>query len=698
MKIIKSNNLLQKATLIAICGFLCFLQCFGQRRNSEDALLIARRFAIQKGSYEIRLMLCSSDILKRSKSLGESFYIYKTRSVGSGFVIISGDKRLPDILAFSDNENFDTESIPENVKYWLSCYDRIFLDSMKNAQGKMTIDGVRSEGVSPILGDILWGQGSPFNLQCPMYNGSQCVTGCVATAMAMVMKHYQYPSCGTGYINYTTASHHINVSRNLAEHPLLWESMNSQYDNSATFEQKTAVANLMVGCGVAVRMDYAPDGSGAYQYDMLRAYIENFGYDDDASFLLRDFYSTATWHSLLVKELNEGRPVNYAGSNNSDGGHSFIIDGYQISGNESSPYYHLNWGWNGRCDGYYYLADLHPKDKSMPYTTRAFSQGQQMLIGIKPQDNVRLNNRTLCTDDVNIYPLSVKPGHRFTLSVSNIYNLSYLPFTGKVYILLLDEDNSQIIGSKAVNNLDFLTGTNRITIECHTPEGLKEGKYGIVLKGGINEHELFDINMPNTISITVGENADDNSILKNATLCTSEIEAFQRDEDAAMINLRVYEMFNYSEETFTGTIQPIIKNRNNKIVSLLPDTIFLNEMLSRDMLDTPVVFSFNVPDSLEAGAYKLFIGVIDANTNVYNDIMFYDCVSNEEPSEYYLDMIIFDNEVRIGNHVFQRYPTVVESLPYVDKTAKQVFSLLGSKRNRLQKGVNIIGKKKVVIK
>lgn len=674
-------------------GFLYFLQCFSQQRGPEDALQIARQFAMQKGCSESRLLLCSSDILKHRKSQGESFYIYKTDPSRRGFVIVSGITNLPDILAYSDYEDFTTEQIPESVKYWLSCYDDMAYHSAKSTQSaENPPKDVRPEGVSPLLGNIQWGQGSPYNQQCPVYNGSLCVTGCVATAMAMVMKYHQYPSCGTGRISYTTATRHIPVYRNLSDHPLLWESMNSRYDNSSTSVQKAAVANIMAGCGAAVKMDYSPDGSGAYQYDMLRAYVEYFGYDVDASFLLRDFYSTHTWHSLLIKELNEGRPVNYAGSNNSDGGHSFIIDGYQMSGNESYPYYHLNWGWSGRCDGYYYLSDLRPKENSEYYTSRTFSEGQQMLIGVKPDDNVQSNERTLSTDDVKVYPSSVKPGNRFSLTVSSIYNLSYLPFTGKVYVMLADKDSTIILGSKTVTNLEFLTGTNRMSIECHLPTSLMEGKYGIILTGSLDEQKLFHINTSDSIAISVGENADDNPTEQDATLCASEIEVFKQEEDESMIHLRVYEIFNYTEDTFTGIIQPVVKSRSNKILSLLPDTVILNEMLSRELFDTPVAFHFNVPESLENGTYKLFIGAIESSTNTYHDLMFYDCLSDEEPSEYYLDMIVFENEVRVGNHVFQKVPTAVRSITLSGKCEYTMFSMTGNRLSAPSKGINIVKK------
>ena len=67
--------------------------------------------------------------------------------------------------------------------------------------------------VAPLL-TALWNQSSPYNDNCPQYNSKQCVTGCVATAMAQVMYYYraQSASATTAEIPaYTTSRYGLSI-------------------------------------------------------------------------------------------------------------------------------------------------------------------------------------------------------------------------------------------------------------------------------------------------------------------------------------------------------------------------------------------------------------------------------------------------------------------------------------------------------
>lgn len=689
----KSINTLniRQAILMCLCGLLYFPHCLGQSRGFSEAKIIASNFTRPKDPSQVEMITCSSDILKRSPLMDESFYVYTKGH--KGFVIVSGNKLLPDILAFSDSSTFDIQNIPDNVRYWLSTYDNISLDASSTIKTQSQIEGIKSEGVAPLLGNIQWGQGLPYNSFCPMYNGSQCVTGCVATAMAMVMKSYQYPQCGNGDLSYTTSTHHINVSRQLDNYPFAWSDMLDQYDRTASTQQKNAVANLMVACGTSVKMDYAPDGSGAYQYDMLKAYIDNFNYDSDAAFLIRDFFSSDTWHNLLVKELNEGRPVNYAGSNRVDGGHSFVIDGYKTEKDSQLPYYHLNWGWSGNCDGYYYLSDLHPREKGQNYTSRAFDEGQQMLIGIKPDDGISDKQWALCTDDISLSKPNGLQGERFTISISSIYNLSYKSFTGNIYIVLDNEEGeNNIIGKKSITELDFMMGTNRISFDCAIPTDIEEGEYQLIVKAGESIDAAVNIYAPHEIKFTVGESSSTGDTLAPPILCTSEIEVFKESIDESRVNLRVYEVFNYCEDTFSGLVQCLLRNRNNQIISALGDSIPIMEMLSRDLIDSPLLLTFHFPDSLANGTHRLFVGAKKLNANNYKDLMYYDRVTDEPPHSYCLDVIVFDHEIRIGNLSFPRIVTSIHELSrmYNEDYNKAFYTAEGIKQTKEKPGLNIV--------
>ena len=226
--------------------------------------------------------------------------------------------------------------------------------------------------------------------------------------------------------------------------------MKSSYTGKYQNDEAASIANLMACCGASVMMDYSADGSGAYQYDLLRGLIRNFKYDSDAAYLIREYFSSVQWHTLLINELNEGRPVNYAGSSRTDGGHSFVIDGYQNPDTETGiPYYHLNWGWNGRCNGYYLLSGLSPHDGAVSYVAEGFHDGQEMLIGIKPDDYISSTERIMSSERIWTSASRIKPGGKMTLHVSGLVNFSYRAFEGELAVALYSDGSLvHVLGNK----------------------------------------------------------------------------------------------------------------------------------------------------------------------------------------------------------------------------------------------------------
>ncbi len=136
----------------------------------------------------------------------------------------------------------------------------------------------------------------------------------------------------------------------------------------------TAIAQLMLYCGQSVHMDYDLAGSGATSYEVSTALINIFGFSKSASLARRDSYSDEQWNQMVYDELQQGHPVLYFGQSNA-GGHAFIVDGY------ASGMYHLNWGWDGYCDGYFTLDRLNPNMDD------GYNYGQEMVVnGCPPAD------------------------------------------------------------------------------------------------------------------------------------------------------------------------------------------------------------------------------------------------------------------------------------------------------------------------
>lgn len=170
----------------------------------------------------------------------ESLMVFNNKKQ-KGFVIVSAREEMPEVLGYSDNGNFDPENIPAGMKAWMECI-KMATDAV--ASGRVSANEVfvtRAEGdeIQPLLGNIMWDQESPYNLKCPVdeETGKHTVTGCAATAMAMMMRYYKYPEHGTGTVRYTSKTNRFDLSYNFAETTFDWDKMNEMY--SMPYFEKT---------------------------------------------------------------------------------------------------------------------------------------------------------------------------------------------------------------------------------------------------------------------------------------------------------------------------------------------------------------------------------------------------------------------------------------------------------------------------
>ena len=301
---------------------------------------------------------------------------------GGGYIIVSGDDRAEEILGYGSGR-MDVNNLPVNVAWWLNQYKQQMEWLIANPDAQVetpsqTLSTMLTATTVPTLMTSQWDQEEPYYNQCPKYNGSYCMTGCVATAMAQVMYYWKYPSELPALPAYTTAeTPKFNVPA-LPGTTLDWDNMLDNYSTTNyNTTQANAVAWLMRYCGQAVKMMYSPDGSGAYTEDARDAMVQ-FGYSTDATVKYRDDHSATEWHALMQAELVAGRPILYGGNDYSAGGHEFVVDGYNASTNK----YHVNFGWSGYDDNYYALDAF----KGSGYT---FNYYQDMIIGVYPTSTLQ---------------------------------------------------------------------------------------------------------------------------------------------------------------------------------------------------------------------------------------------------------------------------------------------------------------------
>ena len=299
------------------------------------------------------------------------YYIFNTATT---FVIVSGDDRAEEILAYGDKPLI-LERIPKNMQVWLDGYKEQldWLLTHPDAKVSKPTTFKSRDLVNNVTGPLmtaLWDQTAPYNNLCHFtYSGTtyECYTGCPATSASMVLYYWKYPIDPVGPVAAYTATLDLgywnSVTYTYAALPQVtfdWDNMKDKYgtwydENGTTHnepyttEEGSAVATLMRYVGQAEHMMYgtaAAGGSGIYTTDAQNVadmFIE-FGYDEATTHLvLKSSYNETSWANLLQTEIAEGRPVVYMAVDPSAGGHAFNVDGFNSNTNK----YHINFGWSG---------------------------------------------------------------------------------------------------------------------------------------------------------------------------------------------------------------------------------------------------------------------------------------------------------------------------------------------------------------
>ena len=299
-----------------------------------------------------------------TESGANALYVF---NFDGGYIIVAADDVAQPILAYGEEGNFDANNIAEGLAYYLRHYARQIEYAVNNnmtaspeiaeqweqIKSNGVIKGERGTrgNVDPLI-STNWNQDNPYNLLCPTGQGGpagHAYAGCVATAMSMVMKHWNWPDHGQGSHSYTPSGYPTQ-SADFENTYYEWNNMPNTCNNS----NYQAVALLMYHCGVAVNMMYGPSGSGAYSADVPDALINYFRYTDHVYRLERDQYSKFEWEEMLIANLREGFPLYYSGSD-TDGGHAFVCCGYR----ESDRKFYFNWGWSGFNNNYFAIDALN---------------------------------------------------------------------------------------------------------------------------------------------------------------------------------------------------------------------------------------------------------------------------------------------------------------------------------------------------
>jgi hypothetical protein len=367
------------------------------------------------------------------KAFFPNFYVFGNEQC---FVIIASDNAVHPVLGYSIENGFGMDRMPIHIYEWLKAYDeeiaivtenRLGADNEIQTEWDNLLNGLglvpkSRSSVDPLL-KTKWNQDAPFNDLCPTDStapNGHCYSGCVATVMAQIMNYWENPVRGTGTHSYVPQTHpeYGAQSANFGSTTYDWDNMKNYYARGYTDVEALAVATLVYHCGVSVNINYGPSSTGGRLQNAVYALSHYFNYSSSIVYKSKSnedeiYYSDSLWTEMLKQELDLERPVPYRGIREEGNvGHSFVCDGY-----DENDYFHFNWGWSGRCDGYFIIGALNPQRNHMEsQNNRAYNRNNAAIFNCYPK-TPNINPPSSINSVVN--------GRNVTITWSNVNDAAY---------------------------------------------------------------------------------------------------------------------------------------------------------------------------------------------------------------------------------------------------------------------------------
>lgn len=358
----------------------------------------------------------------------DNVYVFSSKN---GFMILPSDDVAPALLGYSDSGEYEKGANPQ-LDYWLDFYSRqidyaVSIGNTGISQAPVMRTTEDRAEIKPLV-MTKWNQEAPYNDLCPKVDGHKTVTGCVATAMSQVIRTHRHPVQPEGKTSYEWKVRY----RDFEVDSLLkfdydavkfdFDQMPYVYDKESSEEERHAVAELMLACGMSVNMHYDIGDSGASTMKMGESLITHFKYDKSIWMPMRNYYGLEEWEDMIYADLAKGLPVLYAGYGTA-GGHQFICDGYSSDG-----FFHFNWGWGGMSNGYFLLDALNPGSLGVGGGAGGFNYNQQITLNVTPaKENSKYTYLVYC-NDFSIKEETASEGEELTMGGTYFnYSMHALP-------------------------------------------------------------------------------------------------------------------------------------------------------------------------------------------------------------------------------------------------------------------------------
>lgn len=400
-------------TLFTILSLLLCNHVFANPIDNRKAEQIAMSFVAGKTNSNKSIATQQTRLTQilepKSKQSGKGLLHVFNRNDNNGYIIVAADDKVSPIIAYSDAESLDLDDMPDNLRSWLEYMCEQMTDIIDNNALPLNIPAhAIQQEITPMI-KTQWGQGSPYNSLCPTNgNGNKCLTGCVATAMGQIMNYHKYPEKGFGSNTYTCNIDDVptTLSANFGSTTYQWSDMETSYDDNSSINACNAVGTLMLHCGIATDMAYGTSSSSTTIKKVKTSLVQYFGYSPKATYTnygLQPKFENIYYD--VLNSLSEGCPVLYGGQNKEmTSGHAFVCDGFK------EGLFHMNWGADGKGDGYFALSLLNPFNRDYTYNP-------SLLLYIKPSQYI----------DDNMFQYDFKDGAATIVGNSSVNETVTIP-------------------------------------------------------------------------------------------------------------------------------------------------------------------------------------------------------------------------------------------------------------------------------
>lgn len=487
------ETIVMKYIVLLLCNLLPSL-LFADNVTVGQAESLAVNFfktgaQTRSASPQVRLVWNSEGTATRSTE-SPAYYVFN-RTDENGFIIVSGDDIAMPVLGYSFKSGFTADNMPVNLKGWLAEFRRQINDARSRSLTASAKTIQSWKDISSNMGTVelqretaQWDQNAPYNYYCPIVNSKRAVTGCVATALAIVMRYHEWPDRGIGTLpsysyqvegyTRTQQGHNLGASYD-------WKQMPIEYSNSS--QRTQAIAKLIYDCGVMSQATYSSVSTGAITQDAVERLSIYMKYSKDLRYASRDWYADTKWISMLRQEIRTNGPVLYNGRNDKNEGHLFVLDGYT-----SKNYFGVNWGWGGQMNGYFLISALDPEETGTGGGSGGgFLYYQSAVFGLKKSEGetgkpyLMLGPGTDSQTGTKYNGLSAnttefQTGVPFYVLAAYCWNLGFNSFNGELVVSLMDEEGN--LKENIATPVDF----------TDLPPNKGRGRtFGCIIRGAISE-------------------------------------------------------------------------------------------------------------------------------------------------------------------------------------------------------------------